>query len=173
MATCEMCGQEIYARPIKIEIEGAVLEVCPSCAKHGKKVTQQKPTRTRTSAQPAIQRRTSPSRYSSSSSSKSVIARGENELVPDYHERIRLARQKMKLSQKDVSIQTKVSVSELQSIETGKMRPPDKIIEKLEKFFDIKITEEVKAYRPQDQKQGSAFQTLGDIVVIKKKNDED
>ena len=168
-----MCGQEIYTRPIEIEIEGAVLEVCPSCAKHGKKVTPQKSTGPRPSTQPAVHRRTSPPRYSSSSSSKSAIVRGGNELVSDYHERIRLARQKMKLSQKDVSIQTKISVSELQSIETGKMRPPDKIIEKLEKFFDLKITEEVKAYRPQDQKKGPAFQTLGDIVVIKKKNDED
>jgi putative transcription factor len=168
-----MCGQEIYARPIKIEIEGAVLEVCPSCAKHGKKVTEQKPTRPRSSTQPITQRRTATPRYSSPSSSKSVIAKGGKELVSDYHERIRLARQKMKLSQKDVSIQTKISISELQSIETGKMRPPDKIIEKLEKFFEIKITEEVKAYRPQDQKKGPSFQTLGDIVVIKKKNDED
>lgn len=168
-----MCGQEIYARPIEIKIEGAVLEVCPSCAKHGKKITPQKSTGPRPSTQPAVHRRTSPPRYSSSSSSKSAIVRGGNELVSDYHDRIRLARQKMKLSQKDVSIQTKISVSELQSIETGKMRPPDKIIEKLEKFFDLKITEEVKAYRPQDQKKGPAFQTLGDIVVIKKKNDED
>ncbi len=168
-----MCGQEIYARPIEIKIEGAVLEVCPSCAKHGKKITPQKSTGPRPSTQPAVHRRTSPPRYSSSSSTKSAIVRGGNELVSDYHDRIRLARQKMKLSQKDVSIQTKISVSELQSIETGKMRPPDKIIEKLEKFFDLKITEEVKAYRPQDQKKGPAFQTLGDIVVIKKKNDED
>ena len=168
-----MCGQEIYARPIEIEIEGAVLEVCPSCAKHGKKVIQPKSTRPKPSTQPAIHRRTSPPRYSSSSSSRSSIISGGKELVPDYQERIRLARQKMKLSQKDVSIQTKISVSELQSIETGKMRPPDKIIEKLEKFFDIKITEVVKAYRPQDQKKGPGFQTLGDIVVIKKKNDED
>jgi putative transcription factor len=168
-----MCGQEIYARPIKIEIERAVLEVCPSCAKHGKKVVPEKSTRPRPGTQSTIHRRATPPRYSSSTSSKPVIVREGKELVSDYHERIRLARQKMKLSQKDVSIQTKISVSELQSIETGKMRPPDKIIEKLEKFFEIKITEEVKAFRPQDQKKGPAFQTLGDIVVIKKKNDED
>jgi putative transcription factor len=168
-----MCGQEIYSRPIKIEIEGAVLEVCPSCAKHGKRVVQPKTARTRTRTQAPIQRRTSTPRYSSTGSTRAVAAEGSKELASDYHDRIRLARQKMKLTQKDVSIQTKISVSELQSIEAGKMRPPDKIIEKLEKFFGIKITEEVKAYRPQDQKKGPAFQTLGDIVVIKKKNDED
>ena len=167
-----MCGQEIYSRPIKIEIEGAVLEVCPSCAKHGKKVTQSKPVRPRVSTQPTISRKTPSPRYSAPRGSKPMIEGERKELVPDYHERIRLARQKKKLTQKDVSIQTKVSVSELQSIETGKMRPPDKIIEKLEKFFDIKITEEVKAYRPQDQKKGPGHQTLGDIVVIKKKDDE-
>lgn len=166
-----MCGQEIYARPVKIEIEGAVLEVCPSCAKHGKKVTETKSSKPRSFTQPTTSKRTSAPRFTSSRSSQPIA--GGKELVPDYHERIRLARQKMKLTQKDVSIQTKVSVSELQSIETGKMRPPDKIIEKLEKFFEIKITEEVKAYRPQDQRKSAAFQTLGDIVVIKKKNEED
>jgi ribosome-binding protein aMBF1 (putative translation factor) len=47
------------------------------------------------------------------------------------------------------------------------------IIAKLEKFFNIKITESVASYSPKDQKKGSAFQTLGDIVVLKKKQDEE
>ena len=79
----------------------------------------------------------------------------------------------MKLSQKDVSLQTKISVSELQSIETGKMRPSDNLIDRLEKFFNIKITEEVVAVGKKDQQKGPAFQTLGDIVVIKKKNEDE
>ena len=168
-----MCGQEIYSRPIKIEIEGAILEVCPTCAKHGKRVEPLKTKRTGVSSRSISQQKSAFPRYSSAKAPKFTDSKNGKELVPDYNERIRLARQKMKLSQKDVSIQTKVSIPELQSIETGKMRPPDNIIDKLEKFFKIKITEEVATYSPQESKKGPSFQTLGDVVVIKKKKDEE
>lgn len=165
-----MCGREIYGRPINIKIEGAELDVCPACAKHGQKVVKTKPKVSTTRTRAPVQQ----SRTTSRPSPAKIQSRDEGkELVPDYNERIRLARQKMKLTQKDVSIQTKISVQELQSIETGKMRPSDVLIEKLEKFFKISITEEVKAYGVKDQKKGPAYQTLGDIVVIRKDKDEE
>jgi putative transcription factor len=167
-----MCGQDIYSRPINIEIEGAILEVCPSCAKHGKRVEPSKSRRTSVSSQSSPQKRTTTPRYSTTKKPRFSDTDTGKELISDYNERIRLARQKMKLSQKDVSIQTKISIQELQSIETGKMRPPDNIINKLEKFFKIKITEDVTTYSPQESKKGPAFQTLGDVVVIKKKKED-
>ncbi|MFW9851870.1 MAG: multiprotein bridging factor aMBF1 [Candidatus Thorarchaeota archaeon] len=173
MATCEMCGNEIFSKPINIEIEGAILAVCPSCAKHGKKVTPKTTKRPQISSRQPYQQKTSVQRKTPIRGTKSFDSGADNELVSDYYEKVRLARQKMKLSQKDVSIQTKISVQELQSIETGKMRPPDVIVKKLERFFGIKLTEELKSYSTQDQKKGTAFQTLGDVVVIKKKKDEE
>ena len=166
-----MCGKEIYSRPITIKIEGAELSVCPSCAKHGERVIQSKPQKQKTSSKPYFQQRTTPSKSTSSRPFREE--EGGGLLASDYHEKIRLARQRMKLTQKEVSIQTKISTPELQSIETGKMRPPDRIVKILEKFFDIKLTEEVESYRPKDKKKGPAHQTLGDIVVIKKKKDEE
>ncbi|MHA1224880.1 MAG: multiprotein bridging factor aMBF1 [Candidatus Heimdallarchaeaceae archaeon] len=172
MATCEMCGREIFSKPISIEIEGAILEVCSLCAKHGKRV-KVTPTKKTIGSKP----QSSPLRNVKTSYSSVRTFKGKGvdtkELVPDYAERVRLARQKMKLTQKEVSIQTKISVQELQSIETGKIRPSDILVRKLEKFFGIKLTEEVKDFSPQTQKKSPAFQTLGDIVVIKKKKDED
>lgn len=166
-----MCGREIFGRPISIKIEGAELSVCPGCAKHGKKVVKPKP-------KPAASRMRNPTQGSSTpsrtfSSRRPRVTRADKQLVSDFNERIRLQRQKMKLSQKDVSFQTKISISELQSIETGKMRPSDNLIERLEKFFEIKITEEVVAVGKKDQQKGPAFQTLGDIVVIKKNNEDE
>lgn len=169
-----MCGIEIFSKPITIKIEGAVLLVCPSCAKHGKQVTKPKPKKTGfrgTKTTPSFQSRTSTRQPSRPYRSRPEV--DSKELTSDYDERIRLARQKMRLTQKEVSIQTKISIQELQSIETGKMRPPDVIITKLEKFFNIKITENIASYSPKDQKKGSAFQTLGDIVVLKKNKDEE
>jgi putative transcription factor len=173
MSTCEMCGNEIFSRPINIEIEGAILEVCPSCAKHGKKITPKTSKRAQVTSRQPYQQKATVQRKTPVRSTRPYDSKADNELIPDYYEKVRLARQKMKLSQKDVSIQTKISVQELQSIETGKMRPPDDIVKKLEKFFGIKLTEELKSYSAQDQKKGTVFQTLGDVVVIKKKKDED
>ena len=170
-----MCGREIYSRPIIIKIEGAELSVCPSCAKHGEQVTKPKPKK-KTSfsgTRPQSSQSKPQTRYPSS---KPYRGRPEVEpkmLAEDYSERIRLARQKKRMTQKEVSIQTKISVQELQSIETGKMRPPDTMIKKSESFFNIKITEDVTSYSPKDQKKGPAYQTLGDIVVIKKNKDEE
>ena len=169
-----MCGIEIFSKPITIEIESAVLLVCPSCAKHGKQVIKTKPKKTSfsgTRTTSSFQSRTS-TRQPTSRPYRSRSEVDSKELASDYNERIRLARQKKRMTQKEVSIQTKISVQELQSIETGKMRPPDTIIVKLEKFFNIKITENITSYSPKDQKKGSAFQTLGDIVVLKKKDEE-
>ena len=167
-----MCGREIYGRPISIEIEGAELSVCPACAKHGKRKEKPKP-KPVTSTVHSSSRDSTPAPSRTFYPQQSRAVKAEKDLVADYNERIRLQRQKMKLSQKDVSIQTKISVSELQSIEAGKMRPSDNLIERLEKFFKINITEEVVAVGKKDQQKGPAFQTLGDIVVIKKKNEEE
>ncbi len=171
MATCEMCGREIYGRPIVIQIEGAELSVCPSCSKHGKKMVKSNPNPATSNVRASIRNTSPQSRTAPSRVYRNVG--DDKQLVPDYNERIRLQRQKMKLSQKDVSMQTKISVSELQSIETGKMRPSDNLIERLEKFFNIKITEEIVAVGKKDQQKGPAFQTLGDIVVIKKKTEDE
>lgn len=170
-----MCGIEIFSRPINIEIEGAVLLVCPSCAKHGKQVTKPKPKKTGfsgTRTTSSVQSRTS-TRKPASRPYRGRSEVDSKELASDYHERIRLARQKKRMTQKDVSMQTKISVQELQSIETGKMRPSDTLIKKLESFYNIKITENITSYSPKDQKKGPAFQTLGDVVVLKKKKDEE
>ena len=52
------------------------------------------------------------------------------------------------------------------------MRPTDDIRKRIEKFFNIKLTEEVVRPSAQEMKKGTHIQTLGDIVVIKKKSEE-
>ncbi|MHA1686341.1 MAG: multiprotein bridging factor aMBF1 [Candidatus Heimdallarchaeaceae archaeon] len=170
MPTCEMCGREIYGTPIVIEIEGAVLSVCGSCAKHGKRVQKKQVKKAGVSTKiSASKLSTTPKRHQRYTKIPKFSESNET-LAEDYAERIRLARQKMKLTQKEVSIQTKISVSALQSIETGKLRPSDEIRKKLEKFFNIKLVEEVKPYTTQELKKRTTEQTLGDVVIIKKKS---
>jgi len=165
-----MCGREIHGAPIPIKIEGATLYVCPSCAKHGERIKEKKtspavrPTKSTTTRKVKV---TTPK--VSMKRSFAVVDAAAVNLVEDYADRIRLARQKMGLSQKEVSIKTKISVSELQSLETGKMRPSDETRERLEKFFNIKLTEEISTYSAEKLKKKPTVQTLGDIVVIKEK----
>lgn len=165
-----MCGREIYGEPILIEIEGAIISVCNACAKHGKRV-QKKPTKpVRSGTKSSISRRPSKPIKKVKSTPSVRFSEGSETLVEDYAERIRIARQKKKLTQKEVAIQTKISVSVLQSIETGKLRPSDEVRRKLEKFFNIKLVEEVNPYVTQEVKKRPTEQTLGDVVIIKKKS---
>ena len=169
---CEMCGREV-SHLVEIEIEGARLLVCSSCSRHGKKVvkktvSQPKKRFVRGTAQASKTPITTRER-----SKKTIRSRSEETIVlaEDYDKRLRLARQKLNLSQKDVANKTKISASNIQSFELKKLRPTDEQIKILEKFFGITLTEKIIDYGSGEQKSSKGYQTLGDIVVIKKKTD--
>ena len=169
---CEMCGRDTF-QATEIEIEGARMLVCSSCSKHGKvvpKTPQKRKNTSKTSSSPKTgsYTQTKPLTQNRQIRFSSSQYKEESELLEDYGQIIRLARQKKELEQKDVAIQLKITISELQSIEAGKMRPTDEQIKKLEKFFEINITEAVKAGRPDESNKNKQYQTLCDIVVVKK-----
>ncbi|MHA1304097.1 MAG: multiprotein bridging factor aMBF1 [Candidatus Heimdallarchaeaceae archaeon] len=170
---CEMCGREV-AHLTEIEIEGARLFVCPGCSKHGKKVVKRKPSvRTRAVISQPGRKTSFPS--TKTKAKKPYQPRNNQDLAflaEDYDKRLRLARQKLKLSQKEVANKTKISATNLQSFELGKLRPTDEQIRILEKFYNIKLMEKVIDYGLGEQKSSKGYQTLGDIVVIKKKDDQ-
>ncbi len=177
---CEMCGKEV-PRLIEIEIEGARLFVCNSCAVHGKKVIEKKTSsrkrrvvntaKTSTGAKPIkttpIHNVQKPARQYT----RKYNSDGSEMLAEDYGERLRLARQKLKLTQKEVAKKTKISATIIQSFELGKLKPTDEQIKVLEKFYGIKLTEKIINYGVSDTKHTPTYQTLGDIVVIKKKDE--
>ncbi len=168
---CEMCGREV-PHLTEIEIEGARLLVCPNCSRHGKKVVKKtvSQTKKRFVRGPSQTKKTSTTREKP----KMTVQRRSEEtivLAEDYDKRLRLARQKMNLTQKDVANKTKISASNIQSFELKKLRPTDEQIKILEKFFGITLTEKIINYGSGEQKTSRNYQTLGDIVVIKKKTD--
>ncbi len=170
-----MCGAEIQTRPIQIKIEGAQLYVCPSCSKHGKRVQTPSPSKKiSVDRKKKSAKRTSISKVPTSSSNKHRYykRKQEKDLISNYGEIIRKARQTKNMKQKQVTAKTKISLPELQSIESGKIRPTDEQIDLIEKFFNIKITENVANVDPKEVKKRKSFQTLGDIVVIKKKKED-
>jgi putative transcription factor len=108
--SCEVCGNPVGAQPARVEIDGAVLLVCPSCAKRG-----------------------TPIRYTQTTSSgfrrrmpRPVAGPGagpELEVDPDYASIVKAAREKLGVTQEQLGRAANVKPSVISHVETGKMKP--------------------------------------------------
>jgi putative transcription factor len=106
--TCEVCGKPITTAPSRVEIDGAILQVCQGCAKSGRPLAGAVP-RVRTV-------RTRP------------VARGgltepELEVDPEYNSIVRQAREKLGLTQEALGRAINVKPSVISLIETKRMKP--------------------------------------------------
>ncbi|MBD3262981.1 TIGR00270 family protein [Candidatus Woesearchaeota archaeon] len=120
MAECELCGRKIKSG-IETSFNGVLLEVCPVCAKSGKKVAKPKPTPMPRFRQPKVQT--------------------EEFVVSDYAQKIRCARQQKQIKQDKVAEILNEKSSVISAIESGKRKPNLKLAKKLERFFDISLIE--------------------------------
>lgn len=105
--TCEVCGAPIHGPPGRVEIDGAVLRVCPNCAKRGAPIA----------AAPKVQMP-----FPSYASPRKVPS-PELEVDPDYPSIVKHAREKMSLTQEQLGRMINVKPSVISHIETGKMKP--------------------------------------------------
>ncbi|TAJ43817.1 multiprotein bridging factor aMBF1 [Methanofollis fontis] len=156
---CELCGAIIRGAPKKVQIEGAVLQVCPKCARLGVEVAQPRsiePKRRVPTAPTAPQRR-----------SRDVFDMMIGEIVDDFGERIKRARLGKSWTQKDLANEIKEREILIKKIEKGDLIPEDDVRVKIEKALGISLLdvteEEVKA-----QKRGSMATTFGDLIKIRK-----
>lgn len=158
---CEMCGKEAPTRPVFIE--GTKLNVCPNCAKFGDEFrgSSSRSSAPGPSAQVIEQRL---QRREQRMQTKDVYRGTETvELVDNYGDVIRKARvaKGMDLDEFAASILEKRGI--LAKIEANDLIPDDKMIKKLEKALDIKLTEAVSS----TGKIGGAQSTrmsLGDFI---------
>jgi putative transcription factor len=65
----------------------------------------------------------------------------EPELVPDYAEFVKSAREKKGLKQEEVAKKVNEPASLIKKIETGKIRPTEKLARKLEVFLGVELFE--------------------------------
>ena len=163
-----MCGQLIPRSEAKrVYIEGALITVCLKCynkmSKKGiKEVTKEitKPSRIRGIIKPRAVRRPRRTIYE------------EYEVVSDYAERIRKAREAMGWSHKVLAEKVKESENIIKRIESGKLIPDIELARKLERVLKIKllepIVEETEFYTPPSKVKTTEL-TLGDVVSIRKK----
>lgn len=143
---CEMCGKKV-GRLNKVRIDGAVLNVCDSCAKYG---TPAESIRTRYSPPtphgtvesvkiPQKKIVVPPSRPSSKRRKRENF---ENlEVVPDYADLIKQARSKLSLTQDELAAKLLEKKNVIASIERGDLLPEIKTARKIERLLHIKILE--------------------------------
>jgi len=142
MSECVLCGSKKANR--KARIEGIILTVCENCVTFGEEIKA-----------PEVRR-----------IKKHVpkIEETEEILKPNFNEIIRSSRQKTKLKQEDLAKKLNEKLSIIKRIEEGWI-PPTNLIRKLEKFFNIKLTEKPEE-KTLERKTDKKKLTVGDVVEI-------
>ena len=172
MVQCEMCGKDV-PNPKTVKVEGAELDVCDDCADFGTEV------KTETSSTTSTKYSTSSSGGTSSGSDGSATGGSSSggrrrrdmfdemeELVSDYDDRIRKARESDGLSQEELADDLNEKASVIRKLERGDSLPSDDVREKLEKKLGISLTESGDGGADEDwsSESDSAGLTLGDKV---------
>jgi len=158
LGTCEICGAEREDLHIVI-FEGRRVYACSLCIKKYSLVKVSSVHRkstpiVRTKKQTVISRRPA-----------TLPIEEEYELVEDFGDKIKRAREKLGLTQSELATKMKIKVSLLKKIESGKLYPPIELAKKLEKLLGIelleKVSEELKIER--FKKEGKDYLRLGDF----------
>lgn len=122
--TCEICGDLIKTVGSTVEIDGALLRVCPVCAKLGRPLGRA--TSQGMLALPKAE--TTPMKVEQ-----------EYDLDPDYSVIVRRAREKMGLTQEELGRMLNVKPSVISHIETRKFVPDLALARKLMHHLKVNI----------------------------------
>ena len=156
----ELCGAPIQGPSKTIQIEGAELCVCLRCAKHGTEV-QQPRRRGAPQTKPGVavpQARRRP---------RDVFDLMEGELVSDYADRIRVAREGKEWSTLDLAQAIRERELLVKKIEKGDLIPEDDVRRKLEKALDIRLIDAAEDSTSVGG-PGRVTMTVGDVISFKK-----
>ncbi|MCD6085150.1 MAG: TIGR00270 family protein [Desulfurococcales archaeon] len=174
---CEMCGRPIERRMSKIVyIEGAKLVLCPACfAKIGKRSVSAE---IREYA-PSLKKRLTP--QSKVTARRPGPRRPKNtdldnyEVVPDFAEKVRTAREKLGWSQRTLAESVRESENVIKRIESGRLVPSIDLARRLEKVLGVRLLEPVvesEALITSQTQHKVKELTLGDVVRIRRKGSE-
>jgi putative transcription factor len=114
---CEVCGCPIAGKPSLVLIEGVAMNVCSGCATFGKIIES--------------------ARREQSSLDEETAGL---EIVEDYPMLIRRARERMGLKQEELAKRLAERASVVQRLESGRLRPDERLLNKLERALGIKLS---------------------------------
>lgn len=156
-----MCGRPVY-KPRYYKVEGVIMILCDKCAKYGQPIDKRELRRMRTVATKVKKK------------VDRILEDTGWDLVENFGLKIRDARIKLGLKQEELAMKIGEPVSFIRKLESGKIRPPDNVIDKLEKILGIRIRKQITDEDAVDFEElklpkSKSRITLGDVVVIKKK----
>ena len=143
---CEICGEGRAV--LKANVDGTNFEVCEKCSRFGK-IIHKPEVRLRSQVRSFVNEKT------------------EQEILPDFAQRIRQAREKAGLSRKEFAQKLNETQGVIEQLESGKRLPNLKVAKKIETQFRIRLIGSV--VEPETTTTNLPEMTLGDRVVIKKK----
>jgi putative transcription factor len=161
---CEICGAEISGRPHHILIDRAEMNVCERCKGFGKEVEQRRPVTSVQRGAPVSDMSMVPVRRVR----RDLFDKMKDELVEDYAEKIKNAREAKRLTDEELATKILEKVNILRKVERSELVPDEALIKKLERALDIKLTEGVAEPEKQGRRGESRSLTLGDLINVKK-----
>ena len=90
---------------------------------------------------------------------------GDEELVEDFHVRIRRAREERGWKQTDLGAKINEKASVIAKLEAGQMSPGDALVRKLERELGIRLKEKVQPIAAKKQSVRGTL-TLGDLIKM-------
>ncbi len=147
MDFCEICGAPIRGKPYIVYIEGAKLKVCEKCAKKADSIIEKPTAPQPVKTQPARPFASQPSHARSPSHNQGLRPRPRPQppvpqdtiLDENYGEIIRRAREERGMTPEQLAKKLNEKESVIRRVEEGKLRPPELLINKLEKELEVKI----------------------------------
>ena len=153
---CEMCGSE-SAMLSSRKISGSVIQVCSSCVDLGSEPTHRESIGHRAYVAQTLQKRNMKRRYSD-------IEADDKVLISNYGAVVRKAREKLGIDHATLASKISEKKSIVTSVESGNMRPNEKLIKKLENFLKIRLMERVDPGPEIKSKKSGEGLTMGDLL---------
>ncbi len=154
---CEMCGQESKLK--KVKVEGAVLKLCENCQDTGEVMESSRKVKNRFK------------KNKSKNKTKKKPKTQRKHLVKDFDKKIKEKRESKEMSIEDLSEEMMVKESVVHRLESGKLKPDEKLARKIKKALGIQVYREENQldYETRESKKSSSKATIGDIADVKKK----
>ncbi len=184
---CEMCGAPIEGRSYTIIVEGTEMIVCERCYRRymsrAARTRVDEPLRLRITPRREEPRREPPRRVEPPPAARKPTPRPRPrkrgggglggvekfEVVEDYAERVRRARERLGLSQKELALKVRVGEKVIKRIEAGTLVPPIDLARRLERVLGVKLLEPV-VDELEEEIEGDRdkfYLTLGDIAELR------
>lgn len=164
---CEMCGSD-RGRLRQVRVEGTVMSVCDNCARFGEEIAPA-PKPQESSAAPVADRLAARQRRESPRDALEA----EEELVDDYGERVRRAREKKGWTREQLADRVSEPVPTIAKIEAGSLHPSDRAVKALQKELQVKLMEPPpRSQQPARSAGSQRGLTLGDLIKDAKRQEK-